>query len=428
MSYPFPILLTDTTRWPGSARFAVALANAGCTVFGVCPTHHPLLKVRALRQAFAYSALRPLESLTAAMNSVRPVMVIPCDDRAVHHLHELHARACRQGPSGRHVADVIENSLGPPESYPIVSGRYELLQAASEEGVRVAATNRIRTVDDLARWQEGKTDSCVLKADGTGGGYGIRIAHSPAEARTRFQELTRLLRTLRVFKRLIVNRDPFWLRPWWSRARQSMVVQAYIQGRPANCAVVCHEGRVLAGIAVEVMCASGPTEPASIVRVVDHPEMMSAAERIARRLHLSGFFGLDFIIETETGAAYLIEMNPRITPQCHLRLGKCRDMVGALMAQLSEKPVLETPPVTRSDMIAYFPQAWSARNELFESSFHDFPDDEPDLARELEKPWLDQTLLARLFNYLYGDPEQSSQCIFTEPVAPTAKARSCSSL
>jgi predicted ATP-grasp superfamily ATP-dependent carboligase len=217
-----------------------------------------------------------------------------------------------------------------------------------------------------------------------------------------------------------VNRDPFWLRPWWRNSTPTMVAQAYIHGQPANCAVVCCDGRVLAGIAVEVVCAAGPTEPAIVVRVVDHPEMMSAAERIAHRLHLSGFFGLDFIIETKTGAPYLIEMNPRITPQCHLRLGKGRDMIGALMAHLSKKPVLETPPVTRNHLIAYFPQASLARNKFVQSSFQDIPSDEPELVRELLNPWPAQSIVVRLFNYLYSQREQSRECIFAEAAAPAA--------
>jgi len=420
MSHPFPILLTDTTRWPSSARLAAALAKAGCTVFAICPPRHPLLKVRGLRQAFAYSALRPLESLASAIRSVSPIRVIPCDDRAVHHLYELHAHARRQGPPGYFAAETIESSLGPPESYSVVADRYKLLQAASGEGIRVAPTCTLSTLEDLEEWLAGRTGPCVLKASGTEGGYGIRIAQNPGEARKSFHDLKRLLATPRVFKRLIVNRDPFWLRLWWRNSTPMVVGQAYIHGQPANCAVVCREGRVLAGIAVEVVCASGPTEPAMVVRVVDHPEMLCAAERIAHRLHLSGFFGLDFIIEARTGAAYLIEMNPRITPQCHLRLGKGRDMVGALMAQLSEKPVLETPPVTRNHLIAYFPQASSARSEFVQSSFQDVPSDEPELVRELLNPWPDQTLLVRLFKYLYSRPEQSRQCIFTEAVAPTA--------
>jgi len=424
MTSALPLLLADTSRWPGAARLAVALSKAGGEVSAVCPARgHPVLKVSSLRQAFVYSPLRPLQSLAAAMESVRPVVVIPCDDRAVQHLHELYALARRQGPAGRNVAETIERSLGAPESYPIVSGRYKLLKVGHQEGLRVAATQSLQTVDDLAQWQANGTFPCVLKADGTGGGYGIRIAQDLGQARRCFFDLTRLFRTTRVFKRLIVNRDPFWLRPWWNRSRPAVVVQSYIHGQPANCAVVCREGRVLAGTAVEVACTGGPTEPATVVRVVDGPEMMLAAERIARRLRLSGFFGLDFIIKEKTRAAYLIEMNPRSTPLCHLRLGKCRDMVGAWSAELSDQPVRDTPAVTQNDMIAYFPSACHAKTEWLQSSFQDIPSEEPELVKELLNPWLDRTLLVRLLNYVYRWTGKSEQCSFAEAAPPAAAAR-----
>jgi predicted ATP-grasp superfamily ATP-dependent carboligase len=54
--------------------------------------------------------------------------------------------------------------------------------------------------------------------------------------------------------------------------------------------------------------------------------MMFAAERLAHRLDLSGFFGLDFMIEDNTETTYPIEMNPRCTQFCHLQLGKGRDI------------------------------------------------------------------------------------------------------
>jgi hypothetical protein len=421
MTLAIPVLLADTTRWPSAARLAIALSNAGLEISAVCPARgHPVRKVRSLRQAFVYSPLRPLESLAAAIKSIKPAVVIPCDDRAVQHLHELYERARRQGLSGRYVADTIERSLGAPESYPIVARRNELLKIAHQEGLRVATTHSLQTVDDLAHWQEHGSFPCVLKADGTGGGYGVRVAQDLDEARRLFFDLTGLFRTARVFKRLIVNRDPFWLRCWLNRSRPSVVVQSYIHGHPANCAVVCHEGRVLAGIAVEVVCAGGPTEPATVVRVADAPEMMLAAERIARCLRLSGFFGLDFVIEEETRAAYLIEMNPRSTPLCHLRLGKCRDMVAALSAQLSDEPVRDTSAITRNDMIAYFPQAWQTNIEWLESSFQDIPSEEPELVQELLNPWLDRTLTFRLFNYLYRWTGKSKPCSFAEAAPPTA--------
>src|SRR4029077_10843429 len=114
----------------------------------------------------------------------------------------------------------------------------------------------------------------------------------------------------RAVKRLLVNRDPFYLRDWWQRSSRPVIAQAYIAGRPANCAVACWEGKVLAQTSVEVLALSAPTGPAKVVRVIDNREMTLAAERIAEKLELSGFFGLDFIIENGTGATFLIQMNP----------------------------------------------------------------------------------------------------------------------
>ena len=132
------------------------------------------------------------------------------------------------------------------------------------------------------------------------------------------------------------------------------------------------------------------------MRIVDNAEMMFAAERIASRLDLSGFFGLDFMIEQGSGATYLIEMNPRTTPLCHLRSGKGRDLAGAFWAQLAGQPFPESAPMTQNQMIAYFPEACDS--ELLKSCFQDIPQSEPDLVGELLRPWPNRTLLFRLFN------------------------------
>ena len=292
--------------------------------------------------------------------------------------------------------DLIERSLGAPESYPIASARCDLLRIACEEGVRVPDTVLLKTVDDLTSWQAGHGFPWVLKGDGTFGGRGVRIAHSRTQAEECFSEITTLFRATRAIKRTIVNRDPFWLRPWWNHYRPAVIVQAHIHGRPANCAFVCWKGKVLACIGVEVVSSEGSTGPAVVVRVVDNPEMKLAAERIARRLGLSGFFGLDFMIEEGSGETYLIEMNPRCTPLSHLQLGTGRDLVGALWAQLSGQPLPQTPPVTQRDIIVYFPQAWIVKSEYLQSGYLDIPREEPDLVEDLLQPWPERSFLYRL--------------------------------
>jgi hypothetical protein len=378
----------------------MVLEKLGCSVSAVCPTTgHPLLKTKAVRRIFPYRAIHPLNSLISAIEAVDPDVIIPCDDRAVEHLHELYARC--QGVPASNISSLIERSLGSPASYPIVSSRYNLMNVAGEEGIRIAATRLVRTVEDLRSWQTELPFPWVLKADGTWGGHGVRIARNHREAETFFLEMSRPLGVARFAKRLIVNRDPFWVRSWWDRSRPAVTVQPYIAGRPANCAVACWQGEVLAGTAVEVISAQGLTGSATIVRVVDSPEMMLAAARLAHRLGLSGFFGLDFMIEDTSGSPFLIEMNPRCTPLCNLQLGEGRDLVGALSAQISGKPLKVSASATENDVIAYFPQSWhwDRKSKLLESSFHDVPWEEPELVRELLLlPWPDRNILARLSN------------------------------
>jgi hypothetical protein len=396
------VLLTDTDRRPYAARLALVLAEAGCEVSAICSASgHPLLKMEVVRQKYVYSPLRPLKSLAHAIEASAPQVIIPCDDRGVRHLHELYAETLRWGMAGSKLAALIERSLGPPESYSVVSARYDLLRLAEKEGFRIPHTKQIQRLDDLKTWQAEHSFPWILKADETWGGRGVRIANTRQEAERFFLEMSHRVRLLRVIKRTLVNRDSFWLQPWWKRRKPAVIVQAYVHGRPANCAVVCWEGKVLAGIGVEVISAEGLTGPANIVRVVSNSKMMQCAEGIAARLRLSGFFGLDFVIEKGSREPHLIEMNPRCTPLCHLRLGEGRDMIGGLWAQLSGQPVPRTEPVTENEMIAYFPQAWNSKSEFFQSSFHDVPEGEPNLVQDLLKPWPAKSLVFRVFSWLH---------------------------
>jgi hypothetical protein len=237
----------------------------------------------------------------------------------------------------------------------------------------------------------------VLKADGTWGGGGVEIVHTPKQAQQSFLKLRRLFNFRRTVTKVCLNRDPFWLRPWWTRIRPTVTVQAHIDGRPANCGFVCWQGKVLACIGVEAVSTVNQTGPASVVRVVDNCEMIRAAEKVALQLGLSGLVGLDFMID-KIGAAYLIEMNPRYTPLCHLQLGPGRDMIEALRTQLSMTASREVSAQISHGMIAYFPLAWHCKSEFLTESFQDIPEEEPELVRELLEPWPDRSLVCRASN------------------------------
>jgi hypothetical protein len=410
------VLLTNSDRFAYPARIAVALSKLGCDVSAVCSrAGHPLTRTRAVQRVFPYRVLKPLDSLRYAIEQAKPEMIVPCDDRAVQHLHELHKTSQSQGASGKNLAELIERSLGAPEYYSIVSSRHLLMEAARELGIRVPATKIVHSQKDLASWQEEQKLPWVLKADGTWGGCGVRMAQTPQQAEQSLLELTRLPGIFGAARRLMLNRDKNWLRPWWSGDKPSVIVQNYVEGRPANSAVFCREGEILAEICVEVVCSQGSKGPAIVVRVVNNHEMTMAAEKIARHLKLSGFFGLDFMIEEESGLPYLIEMNPRCTPLSHLQLGHGRDLMAAFRAQLTGHSSFAETAITSKDMIAYFPQALNCNHEFLDLSYMDVPDSDPDLVEGLLHPLPERRWMGRRVDRVrrfMTEEKEPDTCVF----------------
>ena len=401
------VLLTNTSWWPSSALVALALADAGVRVAAVYPRRgHALAKTTAVTQRFVYRATSPLKSLRKAIHAARPDLLLPCDDRAVSHLHRLHRASLAEGVTGRALADLIERSLGSPDAYEIVSSRGPLLRSAMSEGLAVAKMAEVKTVEALRRWGESESLPWVLKVDGSWGGLGVKVVYSLVEAEACFQRMREPLRSVPMLKRLVVNRDAFWMEAWWGRQASEVTVQSYIKGRPANCVIFCREGKVLAGIAVEVVSAQNAQGPATVVRIVEGKQMLAAAHALAARLKLSGFHGLDFMLEEGSGTAYLIELNPRCALPCHLRLqgggALSRDLVGSLYAELAGQRNEQTLLEPVNGTVSYFPQAWlSDPKGDFLATYHDVPWSEPELVKELLLlPWPDRSRLAQLSDRL----------------------------
>ena len=392
------ILIVSSCWWSFPARLAMAFASIGHRVEAICPAHHPLGKTKAVRTIYRYSALRPLRSLSKAIRKSDPALIVPCDDRAIAHLHALHA-------SGQSVAlnAAIERSLGAPESFPIVERRADLIAAARFEGIRAPEMLRVSTEDELRAALVQIGLPAVMKVDGTWGGLGVKIVHSPNDAIKALRLLSQPVGPIRALKRLMVDRDPFSILPAAAGASPVVNVQRFVEGTPANSAVVCWDGEVLASICVVAMRTRGPQGASTIVRVIDHPEMIEAGAKLVRRLGLSGFCGFDFLLEAGTCNAHLIEMNARTTPISHLALSEGRNLVTALATRLDGITAICPTPSIDQDVVAFFPQAWLLEpgSELLFSGYHDIPWGEQALVRELMKlPWPERSFLARLLSRL----------------------------
>jgi ATP-grasp domain len=390
------VVIAASSWWPLAAKIAVSLLDHGCKVEAVCAPGHPLRHVRGISRYHHYSRLRSLDSLKKAIRAASPDVVIPCDDGVVLQLHQLY----EEQPDLRMV---IARSLGEAKHFEVVASRERLQNIAEELGIRVPRSARIMTQDDLSKWFDGQVDRAVLKQDGTWGGRGVRVVDSQAEAAAELKQMLRPLSWLGVCKRMAVDRDPI---AFWSRKDNTPVVtlQEYIPGRPANLMMACWKGDILGAVTAEVLQAQGATSAAMVVKLIQHPEIAQAAFRLAKRLELSGFYGVDFILEEETRAAYLLELNPRCTQLGHLPIDAQGDLVGLLCRQLgvdSPIPAEQRLGLRSGDTVAFFPKATTLNPESIQHAYQDTPWQRPELVTELLKPsWPYRQWPSRLYHWV----------------------------
>ncbi len=421
------MFLSATLWWPTSARLALAFLERGYRVTGICPPGHPLRAVAGIEPPHLYSGFNSLESLRAALNSAQPDLIIPCDDGALWQLFELY----------RTVDDfraLIERSVGRAEAYPVLQSRFRLLQAASQLGILVPRTVAIDSKEELAnpslQWP------AVLKVDGSWGGEGVAIVRNRAEAARALARLTGPRRTLSALSRFFIKRHPLAL--WLLRQTKGSraILQGFVAGRPATTMLACWRGEVLASVTAEVISSQTAMGSACIVRALKLEEIAEAARLLAKKFMLSGFHGIDFVLEEGTGTAYLIEMNPRATQLGHLNVLPEGNLVDALAAKLSHGAPIGHADSNRiaHDIIALFPQAWKTTpaSPLLQEAYHDFPREQPALAAELMRdPWPERRILSRIFNIMrtrrppetFPAEEQRGQEASSPKAVPSAPRR-----
>ena len=413
------VLVVTTSCWYPTARLAMALASAGCEVDMVCPKSHPVHKTRSVRRTHVYYGLAPLHSFARAIAITRPDFIVSGDDLATRHLHSLHAREKRHGNAESPISALIERSLGGPESFPIVNARAAFMDLARQEGLCVPPTQVIRNIDDLKTWVARTGLPTVLKANGTSGGDGVRIAHTLAEAERFFKELQAPPLLARATKRALVDQDKTLVWPSILRRRPVVNAQAFVAGHDATSTIACWKGAVRASLHFEVVNKASSKGHATVVRLIENAEMLTAVEVMARRLNLSGLYGFDFMLEAETGNAYLVEINPRSTQVGHLSLGPGRDIPAALYAALSGNAEQAVPKITEKDTIALFPQEWirDPESPFLRSAYLDIPWGEPELIRDcVRNYWKQSAWYSRS-----AEKQVSSAARSSQPTAVPAK-------
>ncbi len=313
LGFERPMILT-TMRWFGAARLAHALSEAGFAVSACRPRRHYLDVVDGLTHDCRLRRTSQLRSLAAAIRIAGPDIVLPEDERALVLLRRLHARTRLRDPG---LAEVIARSLGAEERRSSITSRAGLADEASALGLLAPPTAAVSNVDALEDWIAEHDFPLALKTDGSWGGRGVAVVREAARVSRAWRGVANPPRLPRALKRLVVDLEAGPFLAWARRAKPVVNAQKFIAGREAIVTASCFKGETEQLVCLEVVHAAEARGPATVVRIIDHPEMAHTARTLIARLGLSGFCGFDFML-THTGEAYLLELNPRVTPTCHL--------------------------------------------------------------------------------------------------------------
>ena len=360
--------------WVSSARLAEALHANDLLVAAFCQAQSPLAATRHVDQRVLIdrASLKPALEQFAALRE--PAGLIPCDESTIRVLHELFAdRSTTEG-----LRQLIRRSLGDPQGYAVATSKWSTHALASRLDLRVPMQSLVDSVDQALGFAAEWGYPVILKREGTYGGIGCRVCRSERDIRYGYGGL---LASGRLDK--LKGRAEVWA-GWRSggsgHSAERLIIQRFHTGQLSFTAAVARDGVMLGGLAAIAECVHPqPTGASTVVRLHEAPELMEATEILVRELGYSGFIGVDFIIEQATGLAYLLEINPRVTPLCPLgrRLGA--DLCAAYAESFAGRMV--TPETRQTTIAALFPNEWlrDPASPYLSSAYHDLPIQDPEL-------------------------------------------------
>jgi len=374
---PGVLLVSTATRWLGTARMPRTLARAGFRVALLAPVGSLALKSRYVADAGVVSDTAiPMEWLLALIRMVdraHPHWLVPCDEMAIRLLFTL----VLDPPTGlaievrTRLVALITASLGDPRFYAASIDKTLLPAAAQALGVRVPPYAIANDGGGAVAFGDACGYPVVVKRRYGFAGEGVAIVDTRDELRQAAQRL--------------LGPDQLDL---GEHCEPRLLVQSFVAGAHQSQALVANNGEVVAGFAWERCVATRAVKgQTTVLRFVESKQTRDFSATLCRGLGLNGFFNTQFIVDAQTGEAYLLEINRRIVTHTHLGERAGCDLASALRRALDGRPPLPIPATVApgGDTVVIFPRQWlvDPASALLRRYPVDVPWDEPELIEAL---------------------------------------------
>jgi tetratricopeptide (TPR) repeat protein len=350
------LAMTLAPDWWSIARLTSQLASAGFDVAAFCPKDSYLAHSGHVCERHFLQDDNVARELADALTAWNPEIILPGDEFAVHFLHRM-AGLDLPAP----LLQVITRSCGDPRFYHVVRDKGLTLREAGALGIRHPAQ---APAAELGEFTAIHGYPVVIKMSLGMAGLTVRKCADSQAADAAIAELRALA-------------------PPAFATQGTLMVQQHLGGYPASFAFAALEGRILDGFAYCPVQTISEFGPASVLERIRHPEIQQAAERLVAHFGFTGLGGFDFMVDAESGAASLLEMNPRVTIAGPLGALFGHDLAAALHAALTGTAA---PPATGNhDIAAVFPHEWwrDPHSPYLRHHVTDMPWDDPDLLRHI---------------------------------------------
>lgn len=319
--------------------------------------------------------------LIGAYFKFRPDIIIPGDDRAAICLQNFatsNSVLTRLIP--HRLKEIIKLSTGDKGGFSIIQNKSLLLDSARSVNIRTPLNYCVVNFDSALHFVQELGYPVVLKADQGFGGQEVVICQSESDLLKGFDQL--MFPRRECLASIVKYKIKAFFLVNWIKQQTGISIQEYVSGRMSYISFFAHDGELLSGvIALTLENYPDGLGPGSVIKIIDHPEILEAAKKIVKLTGYTGFGGLDFIID-DNNDAYLLEFNPRVTLTSYLGKDLGVNMCGLLKCYLGSKAYAThvNLPV-KHKIVALYPLELKRDPEssYLQSAFHGIPEGEPGL-------------------------------------------------
>lgn len=342
------ILVVSTHARTLISRLAFRFWKYGCRVSGVCPPDNELRLAMHIDHCYSFRANDPLGSLRRAIEQSGAGYVLPGDDLAYSLVRQLALRE-------EHCRSLVERSMGAASSFETLRSRFKALELAQQMGITISPTVPFRSLREIQESELGGKFPLVLKRDGTSWGRGVETVEDDSALVAKGTRLMAQSSFALKMRLLLLAGDPMGFVESYGLHGAGFCAQAMISGIPATALFACWQGRVLGDLQARVLASQGLTRPPLLIRLMDDERISQAGERLAARLGLSGYLGLDFVLSEASDEPYLTDVNPRCTQLGHIQRAGEPDLAGLLWAAWTGRPAPEAGEEGLGNVVSFYP-------------------------------------------------------------------------